>query len=400
VVVQVWDDGGIGGAVDVVYGSALWFSSTKLNCHHVTERLARRRPVLYVESVGARRPRAHEWRRVGGRLLRSFRPLRRLDESLWLYSPLPLPAYRGTGAATNSKWVGMQVRLMLALRRWQPDVCWAFHPMGYGTARAAKPKRLIYYCVDDHAANPGVDAHAIRNLEEMLVEEAHLTIATGEPLARRLRATARRLEVLPNVADTELFRSDVTAMQHGTLEAIDAVPRPRLGYLGNLASYKIDLSLLEEIARLRPHWSVVLVGPRDQGDVAGKVSGFEAPPNMHFFGEVPHAAAPAVIDEFDVCLLPASRHDVMQASFPLKFFEYLLRERPVVGRELPALEPFAELYRHADTAEEFVEVAEDLLSAPDPAARARAREAALGVGWTRRTEELEEIRAELLSDVV
>ena len=82
-----------GRPVDLVYGSALWFTESRVSSHHLTERLSSERPVLYVESVGARAPRAHEWRRIVPRLLRSFRPLRRVGRQLWVFSPLPLPAY-------------------------------------------------------------------------------------------------------------------------------------------------------------------------------------------------------------------------------------------------------------------------------------------------------------------
>jgi len=111
--------------------------------------------------------------------------------------------------------------------------------MGLGTAVAAAPRGLIYYCVDDYAANPGVDAAAIGRMEGELARRAGLTITTGEPLAARLRATARRVEVLPNVADTELFGRDFAGVHHPVLDVLDTLPRPRLGYLGNLAGSKV-----------------------------------------------------------------------------------------------------------------------------------------------------------------
>ena len=55
--------------MDVIYASALWGSATKVNCHFVAERLAAEVPVLFVESVGARTPRHHEWRRAVARLV-------------------------------------------------------------------------------------------------------------------------------------------------------------------------------------------------------------------------------------------------------------------------------------------------------------------------------------------
>jgi glycosyltransferase involved in cell wall biosynthesis len=381
--------------VDLVYGSALWFTESRVNSHHLTERLARERPVLYVESVGARTPRVHEWRRIGPRLLRSFRPLRRVGRQLWIYSPLPLPAY-GRGAELNSRWVGRQVRALLALRRWSVDACWAFHPMGLGTAIAVELRGLIYYCVDDYAANPGVDAAAIRRMETVLAGLAGLTITTAEPLAARLRGIARRVEVLPNVADTELFERDLSGVHHPVLDALDALPRPRLGYLGNLAGYKVDIELVEGIARLRPDWTLALVGPTNRGDVRATVDERSSPPNVHWLGEVPHHRAPAVIDRVDVALLPSAKHKVMEASFPLKFFEYLLRGKPVVARPVPALEPYSEWLDLADDAEGFVAAAGRRLEEKDLERPERRRAFAAGFGWTTRMAQLRRLRAEVV----
>ncbi len=382
--------------MELVYGSALWFAPVRVNCHHLTERLATEGPTLYIESVGARPPRAHDWRRVLPRLLRSLRPLRRAGPHLWVFSPLPLPLYRRGGAVANSRWVGRQVRALLALRRWAVETAWIFHPMGLGTAMEARAKGVIYYCVDDYAANPGVDAATVRGLEAELARQSDLTITTGEPLARRLCEIARRVEVLPNVADTELFGRSATDVQHPVLAALDKLPRPVLGYLGNLAAYKIDLELIAAIARLRPDWSVALVGPANLGDVERGITGRAMPQNVHFMGPVPHAVAPAAMDRFDVALLPSARHEVMQASFPLKFFEYLLRGKPVVARPLPMLEPFRAWFDAADTAEQFVAAATARL-AEDPAQGTTARQTfAEGYSWVEQMGHLRRLREEVL----
>lgn len=382
--------------MDLVYGSALWYDSTKVNCHHLAERLAERGPVVFVESVGARMPTMSEWRRLGPRLARSLRPLRQIGSNLWLVSPLPLPLYRGTSLAANSQWVAWQVASLLRLRRWRVDMSWIFHPVGLGVARTTKAKALAYYCIDDYGSNPGTDQTAIRDLEGKLVREADVTVVTGEPLAERLRPSARRLLVLPNVIDTELFGVEVPNGHHGILEEIDRLQRPRVGYLGNLAGYKIDLDLLYEIARRRPAWTIVLVGPRNQGDVREAISKAGAPSNVVFTGPVPHRLVPAVMDRFDVGLLPAALHDVMLASFPLKFFEFLSRGLPVVARPLPALAPFRQWYDAAVTPDEFVTAIERRLEDRSPADADRRRRYALGFGWHERMQTLLELRDALL----
>lgn len=385
--------------VDVVYASALWDSPTKVNCHFVAEGLARKRPVVFVESVGARRPRALEWRRALARLARSLRPIRRVSENVWVISPLPLPAYRKAGARLNARWVGAQVRALLATKRWRAEMCWIFHPMGAGIARSARARGVTYYCVDDYASNPGVDPEAIRSLEAEVVSLADLVVTTGPPLAERLSRWAERVVTLPNVADTRLFARRNGTARHPVLEALDAVPGPRIGYVGNLASYKVDFGLLGEIAHRRPDWSIVLVGPADLGSTSRAEERDRLPCNVHVLGPVPHDVVPAVIDRFDVALLPAARHEVMQASFPLKFFEYLLRGRPVVARPLPALRPFAGWYRQATDAEEFVCAIETALNGNDAGAWRVQREVARRFSWQGRMEELERLRGGVIDDL-
>jgi hypothetical protein len=248
--------------------------------------------------------------------------------------------------------------------------------------------------VDDHAANPGVDPNAIRELEATLVRTADITIVTGAPLAERLGGLAQRLEVVPNVADTELFGQASPPADHPVIAALDALPRPRLGYLGNLAAYKIDIGLLTAVARRRPDWTIVLVGPQNQGDVRREVRDDAGPPNLRFLGAVPHGFAPAVIDRFDVALLPSAEHEVMRASFPLKFFEYLLRGKPVVARPLPALQPFREWYAAAGTVEECEAQIERALRVDAPELADRRRAFAGQYGWADKMRRLEELRDE------
>lgn len=268
--------------------------------------------------------------------------------------------------------------------------------MGLGTVECAGARATVYYCVDDYAANPGVDADTVRLLEAALARRADLTVATGEPLARRLRGQAKQVEVLPNVADTELFGRESSTDRHPVLAALDALPRPRLGYLGNLAAYKIDLGLVAELARLRPDWAIALVGPRNLGDVRQGIDAQGLPSNVHLVGAVPHELAPAAIDRFDVALLPSARHDVMQASFPLKFFEYLLRGKPVVARPLPMLEPYREWFAAAGTAAEFSEEIARRLASDTDADRSARRRFAADYGWSSRMHRIEALRDALL----
>ncbi len=89
----------------------------------------------------------------------------------------------------------------------------------------------------------------------------------------------------------------------------------------------------------------------------------------------------------------------MLASFPLKFFEYLMRGRPVVARPIPALQPFREWYDQAVTASEFVAAVEQHFASDSPRDRDRRRTFAQGFGWRDRMRDLLSLRECVLDGV-
>ena len=59
---------------------------------------------------------------------------------------------------------------------------------------------MVYHCVDDIAAQKGVDAESFRTAEERFARRADMVLASAPQLARRLRPLARRVVEAPNVA--------------------------------------------------------------------------------------------------------------------------------------------------------------------------------------------------------
>ena len=77
-----------------------------------------------------------------------------------------------------------------------------------------------------------------------------------------------------------------------------ALKRPVAGYVGGLHQW-VDQDLLAAVAARLPKVNFALVGP-EQTDV----SRLKALPNVHLFGQRPHARAAALRGGFDVGLVP------------------------------------------------------------------------------------------------
>jgi glycosyltransferase involved in cell wall biosynthesis len=321
----------------VCIGTADWATELPINQHQLMRRLAARNRVLFVESLGLRRPQlaSRDLRRIARRLVRGLRGARRAG-SLHVLSPLVLP-FHGSAAlrSFNRRLLRLQVRW--AARRLGMDrpILWAYAPQAEALLDLLDPELVVYHCVDDVAAQKGVDADSFRSAEERFVKSADLVLASAPALAERMRALSAHVLYAPNVADTDLF---ATALETGPVDPfVDALPWPRLVFQGAIVATKLDAGLLAELAALRPEWSIVLVGPRGAGDPGGDLSALEQAANIHFAGPREEAALPAVLRGADAGLIPYAINDLTRSVFPMKVYEYLAAGLPVFSTPLPAL---------------------------------------------------------------
>lgn len=331
----------------LLLSTADWDHPFWTNKQHVAVELARRgRRVLYVDSLGLRAPTLG--RRDLGRLLRrlrlAMRPPRQVRPGLWVWSPLRLPGQRWRGVRRVNRTL-LRIGLWLAGRRIgvRPSLLWTYSPLACDLFDSDRFDRVLYHAVDDISAQPGMPSELIRRAEERLARRADLVFATAPRLRDRLQAAgARRCVFLPNVADADHFGQALAPDARPPAD-IAALPRPRIGFVGAVSGYKLDLALLAAVARLRPRYAFVLIGQVGEGEPGADVSVLRGVANLHLVGPRPYAELPACLAGVDVAMLPAAQNDYTDCMFPMKVFEYLAAGRPLVTTPLPALKDYEHL---------------------------------------------------------
>ena len=170
-------------------------------------RLARDNRVLFVESLGLRQPQlaGRDLRRIARRLRQGLAGPRMRD-GVNVLSPLVVPLHRyGAVRALNLDLLRFLIRRATRRIGFTRPILWAYVPQAEVLLDLIHPSLVVYHCVDDIAAQPGIDAASFRTAETRFASRADLVLVSAPTLGRRLRTIARNVVDAPNVADTDSF---------------------------------------------------------------------------------------------------------------------------------------------------------------------------------------------------
>ncbi|HYG69018.1 MAG TPA: glycosyltransferase family 1 protein [Anaeromyxobacteraceae bacterium] len=236
-------------------------------------------------------------------------------------------------------------------------VLWYYTPMALGYSRHVAASTVVYDCMDELSAFANAPP-ALLDRERELFGRAHVVFTGGHTLYEAKRGHHRNVHPFPSSVDVAFF----ARARNGLAEPADqaALPRPRLGFFG-VVDERMDRELLAAVARSRPDWQLVVIGPV----VKIPPSSLPHAPNLHWLGQRPYEALPAYVGGWDVALMPFALNEATRFISPTKTPEYLAAGRPVVSTPIrDVVRPYGErsLVRIADGPEAFVHAIEGALS--------------------------------------
>ncbi len=201
----------------------------------------------------------------------------------------------------------------------------------------------VYDLLDEWDTSLGGDWYS-RRIEGEIIDSCQVLVATAPVLVNRLKSISQReVTLLPNAVNSYLFNP----------KRYYPVPIdfPRASwtciYIGALWGEWFDWGLLVTVARQYPEAAVVVIG-----DYRGQCP--EVLPNLHFLGLKSQRDLPAYLAHADVAIIPWKIGNITQATSPLKVYEFLSMQIPVVAPLIDPLQGIPGVFL-ASTSDKFVQ---------------------------------------------
>ncbi|SRR6266571_5791265 len=360
------------------------WGSNPTSKHQVMKILAQRNRVLWVNSIGLRRPGAtiHDATRVATKVRQFCQGPLAVASNLFVLTPLVIPFHSFPGVRSVNGWmVSSYVRAQakkLGMDRFQ---LWTFLPTAASLVRHLGPEKVVYYCVDEWSAFSFLDEQLMREMEVQLIAQSDLVLVSAEALYASKRPLHPRTYLIPHGVDSEHFaraRCETTEIP----PELNSLPRPIIGFWGLIHEW-IDLDVIQHAARRHPEWSLVLVG-----NVGVDCAALRRMPNVYFLGARPYESLPGFAKGFTAAMLPFKINRLTESVNPIKLREYLAAGLPVVATPLPEVRPYASVVRVGKTPEEFTYQLEAAVRDTGEAAAQQRMEAVCKETWLARVEDI------------
>lgn len=214
--------------------------------------------------------------------------------------------------------------------------------------------RVIYEHIDNWDTSLGSFFYSAEILKAFLLK-SDLVVATAQPLKKKLEtlmrqdaelaSTTKAVLYVPNALDTDLFEPLLPQQTPADL----ITGSPTLLYYGSLWGEWFDWTLLKYVAEQCPAASINLIG--DYQPIKDRLD--DMPGNIHFLGPKLQKELPAYLRASDMALLPFKNDEIGKYVSPLKIFEYIGMDKPVLATSLPDIAGYPNVYA-SDDAEAWV----------------------------------------------
>ena len=294
------------------------------------------------------------------------------NDNLWVFSPktiiesinwIPVPFIHDALNKINDKRFAKEAMRAITQLGFKDYILFDDNSMliGYYFKELLKPE-LSVYLLRDAVTLVSYHARHGSRLEPKLISKMDLMVANSDYFANYGKQYNKHAYMIGQGCDLTLYND-----KEGKIQVPDYLlaikQKPIVGYVGALTTIRLDIEVLLHIAKQRPDWSLVLVGPEDEVFQNSELHSLD---NVYFLGRKEPHELPRYIKGFDVALNPQIINPITDVNYPLKIDEYLALGKATVATKTTFMNYFKEYVYLPYTKEEFVDAIERALKENTP----------------------------------
>jgi glycosyltransferase involved in cell wall biosynthesis len=180
-------------------------------------------------------------------------------------------------------------------------------------------------------------------LEKIIIKKSTSIIVINEALKDpmvKLGGVRDSIQIIPGGINFERFNSEVDGRsireQYGIFE--DDILLIFIGWIYNFGGLKEVIQELPKYKSSKNNIKLMIVGEGDyyfQLKEFVRINGLSN--SVMLIGRKPYNELPQLIAASDFCILPAQNNEIMKDIVPIKMYEYLAMNKPVISTKLPGI---------------------------------------------------------------
>jgi glycosyltransferase involved in cell wall biosynthesis len=155
--------------------------------------------------------------------------------------------------------------------------------------------------------------------------------AFKDHLIRYWSVPAKKISIVENGVETDLFRLDPAAMEvRKQLKLEDRFLICYIGTMGNAHGLETLIAAADQLQTALPNAMFLLIGEGAEKERIVDLAAARGLTNLQFLGQQPRERIPAYVSSADLCLVMLKKTELFKTVIPTKLLEYMACERPVI----------------------------------------------------------------------
>lgn len=381
----------------IITGLQSWDIPIGSNAIDIAKEIARQNRVLYVNSpldvmtMYRNKPTPETKRRLDV-LKRKEQPLRRISENLWVLdfpffiwsvNALPDGPLFDTVNKRNNRKIFRYIKNAAAELGFKDII----HFIDNDIYRSQYAKEMlgsklsVYYRRDNLHPFHYWKKHVPR-LEPLLINKSDVVVCNSPQLADYAKTFNQKSFNVGQGVDLSAYDPEIKFELPNELKNI---PAPRIGYIGDINSMRLDADLIYEVAKSKPQYSFVMTGSED---AVFKAHALHTLPNVHFTGSIAKVKVPQFMAALQVCLNPQLLNEITIGNYPRKVDEYLAMGKPVIATHTKTMELFKDYSYLCGNAADYKNAIEKALQENNPEKEKQRIQFARSHSWQNSVQEI------------